>query len=342
MSLTRTRRLALLLSLGLVAVLAFALPAAASANRILYADGHTLDETRLATFGGHTLVAEFDGCSDAEWADALARTDFDNLVVGENAPGCLDTLSPDTLTAIGDYVRSGKPYIQTGAHDDENDFMNAVFGFSTTNATNDSGESLTGVLQPSAVGTPFEGGPATLTTPSETNLLGSTPGTTIYSGPDGVFVFTVPVGSGVVTYLAWDFCCGSDPVMDDWYRVLDRALDVTPAPPPGPAAPAAAPADVCMGQKATIIGTPGNDVLTGTPGADVMVGLGGNDTLKGLGGNDVLCGRTGKDKLKGGAGNDTLQGNKGSDRLIGNGGKDSCRGGRGKDSAASCESVKGL
>jgi RTX calcium-binding nonapeptide repeat (4 copies) len=343
MHVRRPRLAGLIFSLALLAVLAFVLPASASAARILYASGHGLDETRLMTFGGHTAVdpgvGGFDGCSDEEWAAALARTDFDVLMVGENAPSCLgpdpSDLSSETLQAIGNYVRNGKPIIITGAHDDENDFMNFVFGFSTTNEANDSGENLTGTLQPGATGTPFAGGPATLTTPSETNLLGSTPGTTIYSGPEGVYVFTTPFGAGVVTYLAWDFCCGSDPVMDDWYRVLDRALAVKPAVAP-------APADVCMGQKATVIGTSGNDSLTGTPGPDVIVGLGGADKVNGLGGNDVMCGRTGKDKLKGGGGNDRIQGNKSADRLVGGAGGDQCRGGKGKDKASTCETTRAL
>ena len=349
--LRRTRRFALTVSLAVLGVLALAIPAAASAARILYASGHNLDPARLATFGGHTLVDPgngqlpedgFDGCSDSEWASALARTDFDVLMVGEDAPDC--TLSSDTLTAIKNFVSSGHQYIQTGAHDSENDFMNAVFGFSTTNVTNDSGESLTGTLQPSAAGTPFAGGPATLTSPSETNILGSTPGTTIYAGdsPPGTWVFTVPVGSGVVSYLAWDFCCGSDPVEDDWYRVLDRAIQVTATPPAQPQPIPFAEANTCQGQRVTIIGTDGNDTLTGTDGADVIVAGGGADRVKGLGGNDVICGNKGRDLLKGGAGDDKLQGNKSADRLIGNGGKDRCRGGKGKDTASSCESVGGL
>jgi hypothetical protein len=232
MRLSRPRRLALLLSLGLLAVLSFALPASASAARVLYASGHTIDESRLATFGGNTLTATFDGCSDSEWASALARTDFDVLIVGEDAPECLGDLSPSTLSAISNFVSSGHPYIQTGAHESEADFMNSVFGFSTTNVSNTSDETLTGTLQPSAAGTLFAGGPASLTDPSATELLSGTPGNTIYSGPQGTWVFTVPFGSGTVTYLGWDLCgqadmggCGNTPsVEDDWYRVLDRAI----------------------------------------------------------------------------------------------------------------------
>src|SRR5262245_1216728 len=213
----RSRLLKLTLSLALLGAFALALPAFASAARILYASGHNLDPARLAAFGGNAAVDPgngslpeegFDGCSNSEWAGALARSDFDVLMVGEDAPGCLASLSQDTLTAICNFVSSGHRYIQTGAHDDENDFMNAVFGFSTTNITNDSSELLTGTLQQSAAGTPFAGGPPNLTSPSETNILGSTPGVTIYSGdsPSGTWAFTLPFGAGSVTYLAWDFC----------------------------------------------------------------------------------------------------------------------------------------
>jgi hypothetical protein len=235
----RPRLAGLTFSIALLAVLAFVLPASASAARILYADGHDLDATRLATFGGNTAVdpgvAGFDGCSDAEWATALARTDFDVLMIGESAASCIGgptDLSPGTLTAIGNYVRNGKPVIVTGAHANEADFMNAVFGFSTANVSDTSSETLFGTLQPSAAGTPFAGGPPTLTDPSATELLSGTPGTTIYSGPEGAWAFMTPVGSGVLTYLAWDFCdagdCGNTPsVEDDWYRVLDRATHVS-------------------------------------------------------------------------------------------------------------------
>jgi hypothetical protein len=214
----------------LVAALALVLPAAASASRVLYASGHPIDNARLSKFGGHTLTGTFDGCSDSEWATALARTDFDVLIVGEDAPRCLSSLSPDTLSAIHNWVSAGHQYIQSGAHANEADFMNSVFGFNTTNVSDTSHEALTGTLQPSAAGTQFAGSPTTLKDPSATELLSGTPGTAIYSGPEGTWVFTVPYGAGTVTYLAWDLCgepdnCGNTPsVEDDWYRVLDHAI----------------------------------------------------------------------------------------------------------------------
>jgi RTX calcium-binding nonapeptide repeat (4 copies) len=87
----------------------------------------------------------------------------------------------------------------------------------------------------------------------------------------------------------------------------------------------------CHGQRATIVGTPRNDVLSGAAGRDVIVGLGGNDKLSGLGGNDVICGGPGKDTRNGGKGNDKLYGDAGKDTLKGGPGKDKLVGGPGKD-----------
>lgn len=86
--------------------------------------------------------------------------------------------------------------------------------------------------------------------------------------------------------------------------VLPAALLV-----PGAAGvPSAAAAPVrCDGRVATLVGTPGDDVLEGTPGRDVVAGLGGDDQLFGLDGDDLLCGGRGSDGLVGGPGDDVLR-----------------------------------
>lgn len=83
----------------------------------------------------------------------------------------------------------------------------------------------------------------------------------------------------------------------------------------------------CNGLPATIIGTPGDDVIYGTNGSDVIVGLGGNDTIYGGNGNDVICGDGGDDTLNGGNGEDTLLGSFGNDTLNGGNGDDALSGG---------------
>ena len=87
----------------------------------------------------------------------------------------------------------------------------------------------------------------------------------------------------------------------------------------------------CAGQRATLVGTPGDDTIVGTPRADVIVGLGGNDSVVGRGGADKICGGAGNDTLRGGAGRDALAGGPGHDRLLGGAGRDRSNGGDGRD-----------
>jgi len=87
----------------------------------------------------------------------------------------------------------------------------------------------------------------------------------------------------------------------------------------------------CRGQRATIIGTAGADVIRGTSGDDVIVGLSGADRISGLGGDDIICGGGGADTLNGGSGSDVLVGNAGNDTLLGKQGLDSLVGGGGQD-----------
>jgi uncharacterized repeat protein (TIGR01451 family) len=120
----------------------------------------------------------------------------------------------------------------------------------------------------------------------------------------------------------------------------------------------------CFNKKATIVGTPGNDVLVGTPGNDVIRTFGGDDSVSSGDGKDLICtnggtdsvnsgaredrvkagggpdlikGRADADELRGNRGPDRLRGNRGPDLLVGGRGIDSCRGGPGGDTLLSCE-----
>jgi predicted extracellular nuclease len=90
-------------------------------------------------------------------------------------------------------------------------------------------------------------------------------------------------------------------------------------------------AERCDGLVPTIVGTPGDDVITGTNGRDVIMGLGGNDTIAGGNGDDVICGGAGDDRLTGANGDDILLGGFGDDRLDGGNGEDRLVGGPGTD-----------
>ncbi|MEX2236408.1 MAG: RCC1 repeat-containing protein [Dehalococcoidia bacterium] len=69
----------------------------------------------------------------------------------------------------------------------------------------------------------------------------------------------------------------------------------------------------CLGEPATLVGTPRSDNLVSGVDNDVIVGLAGNDTLSGGDADDLLCGGAGSDKLIGGLGDDELDGGPGSD-----------------------------
>ena len=93
------------------------------------------------------------------------------------------------------------------------------------------------------------------------------------------------------------------------------------------AVPAGAAVPRCEGEKATIVGTSGNDRLEGTEQRDVIIGRGGDDEIFGRGGGDLVCGGAGMDTLKGGGGDDTLLGGGLMDFLYGRAGDDVLDGG---------------
>lgn len=89
---------------------------------------------------------------------------------------------------------------------------------------------------------------------------------------------------------------------------------------------------LCNGFEATIVGTPGDDVLVGTPGRDVIVGLGGDDIIRAGRGSDFVCAGDGEDRVRGGGGNDWLDGGSGYDLLVGGSGADTA-----DDAEAACQ-----
>ena len=117
-------------------------------------------------------------------------------------------------------------------------------------------------------------------------------------------------------------------ILRSTYLALTLIAIVIGAVPAGATA-----AKKCAGKRATIVGTPGDDVLVGKRASDVIVGLGGNDKISGgRNGNDRICGGPGRDRLDGRRGKNVLVGGGGRDRLIGsNSGNERLAGGRGRD-----------
>ena len=87
----------------------------------------------------------------------------------------------------------------------------------------------------------------------------------------------------------------------------------------------------CNGLAATIIGTPGDDVIVGTNKSDVIVSFGGDDTIYGGNGDDVICSGYGDDVVDSGNGNDYVDAGAGDDVVDGGNGKDYVDAGAGDD-----------
>jgi Ca2+-binding RTX toxin-like protein len=88
----------------------------------------------------------------------------------------------------------------------------------------------------------------------------------------------------------------------------------------------------CFGERATRVGTRGEDVIRGTPKRDVIVALGGDDKVYGLDGNDLICAGGGSDTVEAQYGHDLVNGGSGNDTLDGGPDRDHVSGGDGNDS----------
>jgi Ca2+-binding RTX toxin-like protein len=133
-----------------------------------------------------------------------------------------------------------------------------------------------------------------------------------------------------------------------FFRILVATALVGASTTFGSATAAGPPTYWCFGEVATIVGTPGDDVLTGrADAADVIVGLGGDDRIYGMGDDDQfgwyqpddrLCGGPGDDAVIGGVGEDYLNGGPGDDRVDGSYSYDwIAQGGPGNDRMEDCD-----
>jgi Ca2+-binding RTX toxin-like protein len=75
----------------------------------------------------------------------------------------------------------------------------------------------------------------------------------------------------------------------------------------------------------------GNDCVIGGAGDDIIHGHQGDDQIYGNGGNDRIFGDDGADKLYGGSGNDVIYGDNGNDVIVGGAGNDDISGGNGNN-----------
>jgi hypothetical protein len=149
---------------------------------------------------------------------------FEAVVISES----IGFLSPTSYSLFNQFVSAGGCLILTGDHaSGESEFLSNTFGYNVGVITVLDGVD-TFAIQPGASGTEFVGGPATLVAANLTSAFSNTPGTVIYSGTEGVGVFTSPFGAGTVTAIGWDYCCTppNDPnEILNWYEVVNRAFD---------------------------------------------------------------------------------------------------------------------
>lgn len=87
----------------------------------------------------------------------------------------------------------------------------------------------------------------------------------------------------------------------------------------------------CFGERATHVGTKGNDTIVGTSGRDVIVARNGDDTIRGRGGGDLICAGRGSDLVLAGKGGDKVKGGRGFDIIDGQRGHDELRSGPASD-----------
>jgi len=113
---------------------------------------------------------------------------------------------------------------------------------------------------------------------------------------------------------------GNDTVFGDASDTIARNCEDVRVPEQTPPQPST----LCLGQRATIVGTGQGDVLVGTPANDVIAALAGNDKIDGSGGDDVICGDDGDDLVVGGAGTDTIESGPGRDTCTGGEGGELC------------------
>lgn len=174
---------------------------------------------------GHTSTLYAD--SAVGWAAALAGTD--TIVVEQGGFTAASTTSITSwIGAGGRMIVLGDTYYNTES------VLSAILGTPTTTGSNSGSASKT----TAATGTTFADDDPTIYYASSTHPMGignSAIDQVFYTGTGGDWVVRAEIGSGDLFYLAWDYCCGSEPVSDGWYGVLDSAINyestAVPAPP---------------------------------------------------------------------------------------------------------------
>ena len=222
-------------TLSLAFVVSMAMSMSVGATTIIYAVGHNVDVTAAALgdvflaagnpAGGFPMSSLDDAIGDGFTGIYGA---YDALVLGEDA-----SLSAASITAIQNFTNAGGHTVVLGAHGSEVGRLNALFGYTVTGFAAPQADHATITK---VAGTT---GPDTLLALNGSFFITGSPGTVLYTrdaGGEAAFIDTV--GSGTVSWLAWDFCECSELDSDqaDWFSVLGTTAIAAP-PAGGPTVP---------------------------------------------------------------------------------------------------------
>lgn len=223
-------------ALAMAAIAALTMSTTAQAAAILYTEGHGINTT-AATAGGVTLAAGNGASGFSPGGGALATAlagglgTYDAVVVGESHSGWDAAAKADLLA----YTTAGGHAVVLGAHGAEVSFLSDVFGITVTAHSPFCSFCSDPISR--VAGT----GPATLEGLNGSWFLDDAAplgdlGTILYTrDAGGVAAFNKTIGTGTLTWLAWDFCdCGTSPTSGapfdgqvKWFSLLGGAA-ITP------------------------------------------------------------------------------------------------------------------
>ncbi|MBA6340003.1 DUF4347 domain-containing protein [Colwellia sp. MB02u-10] len=156
--------------------------------------------------GNYSLDTSIQNFTDSSFATKLNNSGFFFMTDMESQNPLNQAFLPDaSKTIINNWVSDGGVMMMTGTYSsNDTNFLNTIFGWDLT-TTSGSSWSLNTT---NAAGTPFEGGPASLSNLSATDSIskGTVANfTTIYGTDDNATVAVIEYGSGYVIFLGYDF-----------------------------------------------------------------------------------------------------------------------------------------
>jgi len=172
--------------------------------------------------GKYTINDEITSFALSDLADRFASASFFFMTDMESQNPTSDSFLPASACGIiSDWVSAGGVILMTGTYGGhDTNFMNKIFGWDLT-TTSAGSWSLNAA---NAAGTSFEGGPASIGSPSATDSigLGSVPDTkVIYGSHSDATVAVLPYDKGMVIFLGFDFYAAG--FANDWGKGMHSA-----------------------------------------------------------------------------------------------------------------------